>query len=570
MISGGAGCEEGNEFESIGAKARGTRLRQLAEKLERLPSYMWVLVICCGAGLFSVARGPDNYWDLLYYHLYAPWAYLHHRYLYDVGPAQAQGFFNPTADFLFYSMISSKLNDFPRVIAFIMGAVHGINAALVLAIACHILRPVGAVERLVLRGSALAMGVSGAGFISLLGVTSNDLMNSIFILASLLCLLELAERAGERRAWRGLALSGLLAGIGVGLKYTVVVFLPGLGLIALVIAWRAKSVVAPIAFGVAVVLGFLAAAGHHLLTLWQTFGNPTFPFLNNIFHSPYYDSTSLLDTQFMPRDLWQFLFYPFYWTKTNSYVVTELPFRDWRGAIAYLAIISGLLAFGIRALRPARHRDGLDRETRGLALLFIFLVVSYLVWESMFGNLRYGVTLELLTGVASMGALIWIFDDGRWRIIVAMVLLATLAATTITIDWGHRPYGEKYIDVRVPPLPPKSEVLVATWDAVSYFIPFSEPTAHYLGIENNYLSLTQHNKLAEAVKQGMRTSGVTKFVLSVGEFDSEKLNDLLQHFDLKLGAGPCLPIQSNLEGTALSLCPTETMSASPPISAFPH
>jgi hypothetical protein len=53
------------------------------------------LLVCCGTGLISVALGPDNNWDLRYYHLYAPWAYLHGRYLYDIGPAQYQGFFNP-------------------------------------------------------------------------------------------------------------------------------------------------------------------------------------------------------------------------------------------------------------------------------------------------------------------------------------------------------------------------------------------------------------------------------------------------------------------------------------------
>src|SRR5437762_3448120 len=35
------------------------------------------LVVCVGAGFLSIILGPDNYWDLRYYHLYAPWAYLH-------------------------------------------------------------------------------------------------------------------------------------------------------------------------------------------------------------------------------------------------------------------------------------------------------------------------------------------------------------------------------------------------------------------------------------------------------------------------------------------------------------
>jgi hypothetical protein len=81
------------------------------------------LLVCAGVGLLSVALGPDNYWDLRYYHLYAPWAYLHDRYLYDLGPAQEQGFLNPVADLLLYGLISSPLNETPRVISFIMGAV---------------------------------------------------------------------------------------------------------------------------------------------------------------------------------------------------------------------------------------------------------------------------------------------------------------------------------------------------------------------------------------------------------------------------------------------------------------
>src|SRR5215475_16118333 len=93
-----------------------------------------LIVVCVGTGFLSVLLGPDNYWDLRYYHLYAPWAYLHGRYLYDIGPAQEQGFLNPVADLLFYGLISSPLNETPRIVAFIMGAVHGINAAIILAI----------------------------------------------------------------------------------------------------------------------------------------------------------------------------------------------------------------------------------------------------------------------------------------------------------------------------------------------------------------------------------------------------------------------------------------------------
>jgi hypothetical protein len=576
-----------------------------------------LVLICGGAGLLSVILGTDNYWDLRYYHLYAPWAYLHDRYLYDVGPAQEQGFLNPTADFLFYGLISSPLNETPRIVAFIMGAVHGVNAALIFAIACHVLQ---SPERWTLRAAAWLMGVSGAGFVSLLGTTSNDLTSSLFVLGSLLGILKVAEppsergtradfdrlgslvgwakarscapcppgrglwwargachRAGQRpdpvalptlrrfhttetrfsRMWLGFAGAGLWAGIGVGLKYTSAVYIPGLGAVALLAAVRRKTVGGLIAFGVAALLGLLAVTGHHMLALWHAFGNPTFPYLNQIFQSPYWEPEAVRDARFLPHDFWQLMTYPFYWTITDTYVVAEPPFRDWRGAIAYVAMAAGFVACAASCIRNGYHGrlDGKSAQTRGLDLVFTFVVVSYFCWALGFGYYRYAVPLEMLTGVVTMGAVVWLFEDGRLRVAVAIMLVTLAASTTVYLDWGRGRYGDRYVDVHVPPLPANSVVLIATWDPVAFFIPFAEPRAQYLGIENNYLELSQNNILASTVKRIMRTPGRPKFILNVDEFSSNKLNSLLGQFGLRLSALPCQPIRTNLEGPALSLCP---------------
>jgi hypothetical protein len=534
------------------------------------PLKMWqyrllLLLICGGAGLLSVILGPDNYWDLRYYHLYAPWAYLHDRYLYDIGPAQEQGFLNPTADFLFYGLISSPLNEAPRIVAFIMGAVHGINAALLFTIACRVLRPFQPLERSTLRAAAWLMGVSGAGFVSLLGTASNDLTSSLFVLASLLGILKAAEPAIGRDAsgrgmWRGFAWAGLWAGIGIGLKYTSALYAPGLGIVMLLAAARRRTTVGVIAFGVVALLAFLAVAGHHMLTLWRDFGNPTFPYLNQIFHSPYWESATVGDTRFRPHGLLQLIAYPFWWTQTDTYIVSEPAFRDWRAAIAYVAMAAGLLAFAARYVGNGYRRDGASAQTRGLDLVFIFVIVSYFAWVLGFAGVppayyRYATPLEMLTGIVTIGAVIWLFEDRRLRLAAAVGVVAIAGTTTVYLDWGRLPYGDRYIDVHVPPLPMNSVVLIATWDPVAFFIPFAEPSAQYLGIENNYLEISQNNKLASEVKRIMRTPGRTKFVLSVDAFNSEKLNNLLGQFGLRLGALPCLPIQTNLVGHALSLCP---------------
>jgi hypothetical protein len=156
-----------------------------------------------------------------------------------------------------------------------------------------------------------------------------------------------------------------------------------------------------------------------------------------------------------------------------------------------------------------------------------------------------------------MGVLIWLLEDRRLRMGAAVALLGLATATTIHLDWGRRPYTDKYVEVRVPPLPPHSIVLIATWDPAAYFIPYAEPTVRYLGIENNYLELSQSNKLAAEVKRLMRTPGPAKYVVSVGDFDAGKLNALLDNFGLKLSPSPCLPVHSNLEDQAISLCAAE-------------
>src|SRR5215471_16865355 len=512
------------------------------------------LLICGGVGLLSIALGPDNYWDLRYYHLYAPWAYLHDRYLYDIGPAQEQGFLNPTADLLFYGLISSPLNETPRIVAFIMGAVHGINAAALFGICCHVIRPVQPLARWTLRAAAGLIGASGAGFVSLVGTTTNDLTSSLFIMGALLGVLKVAESGDEGGALLEFFAAGLLSGIGIGLKYTSAIYIPGLAAIALLVAARRRTIAGLVVFGVGALLGFLAVAGHHMLTLWHAFGNPTFPYLNQIFQSPYWEPEAVRDVRFLPQNFWQLVTYPFYWTTIDTYIVAEPPFRDWRGAIAYVVAAAGLAAFAINYLRNGYGPRLAAKQTRGLDLVFIFVILSYFSWALGFGYYRYAVPLEMLTGVVTIGSLIWLFEERRLRITAAAASLILAATTTAYLDWGRGRYGDRYVDVRVPPLPAHSVVLIATWDPVAFFIPYAEPTAQYLGIENNYLELSQNNKLASEVKRIMRAPARPKFILSVDEFNSDKLNGLLRQFDLRLSALPCEPIRTNLEGHALSLC----------------
>ena len=112
------------------------------------------------------------------------------------------------------------------------------KASGLLSIACLVLRPPEPRERRILQAAAWLMGVTGAGFIGLVGTASNDLTSSLFVLGSLLGLLKAAEptaapaASGAPPNWRAFAWPGLLGGLGVGLKYTSAFYVPGLAVAA--------------------------------------------------------------------------------------------------------------------------------------------------------------------------------------------------------------------------------------------------------------------------------------------------------------------------------------------------
>ena len=90
-------------------------------------------------------------------------------------------------------------------------------------------------------------------------------------------------------------------------------------------------------------------------------------------------------------------------------------------------MIAGVIGLAARFFRHGYRRDGVWAQTPGLDLVYLFVIVSYFSWAASFGYYRYSVPLEMLTGVVTMGALIWLFDRGAVRIVAAIALLALAA-----------------------------------------------------------------------------------------------------------------------------------------------
>ena len=148
------------------------------------------LTLCVGAGLFSVHQGTDANFDLKNYHLYNAFAFLENRLFFDVAPADQQSFLNPLADLPYYWLVV-WFNDSPRWVAFVQGLPAGIYAYLTLRISLLVAWLVLGQGVIPVACALLAalLGLTGAGFVPLIGTTTNDITVGALVLASLLILL---------------------------------------------------------------------------------------------------------------------------------------------------------------------------------------------------------------------------------------------------------------------------------------------------------------------------------------------------------------------------------------------
>ena len=173
----------------------------MSRSLPRLfPEAVVVALLIVGSGVGSLVLGQDINTDLCRYHFYNGYAFVHGRFDTDLVPAALGTFLNPTLDSLHYLGIAHLP---PRLFGFLLGALQGLNPALVFLLARRLLEGPGSGTLAVLVGVLAATGPTAH---SSLGTTMGDTTVSIPLLASLLVVL--GGRGDPRRASRHAGLAG--------------------------------------------------------------------------------------------------------------------------------------------------------------------------------------------------------------------------------------------------------------------------------------------------------------------------------------------------------------------------
>lgn len=432
-----------------------------------------IVIILCSPlifGLLALTQGQDMNWDLLNYHYYTGYSFWTGSWKKDMMPAGLQSYLDPLYNIFIYLSIH---NLSPKTVGFVIGALDGLLFAVVFLIAGIFLK--NAIQPRVLRVTfQFILALSGAyspNFLSEIGNSMGDVVTGLFILLGLLLIFLGMERE-FRFAWIA---GGCCMGIGIGLKLTNSVFF-----LATICAFLLAGKISPqeirekalriLSFLIGGAIGVLATGGYWFFALYQRFGNPLFPYYNQIFHSPYALSENSHDYRWFPKTLKEWIFFPFYFT--HQHQITELSIENYLFMFIFLLLILYFLRFfflKLRRLTPSKescptHLSGIEQ------FLLIYFVSAFVLWEIFFSYYRYLAPLEILAPIAFY---VLFKNLVPWHPeVVTLCFFIFNAMNPHYPNWGRVSWGPSYFGIRYKKgaLPQQALILVGA-KPIAFVIP---------------------------------------------------------------------------------------------------
>ena len=491
--------------------------------------WLWLCACVALAGAASIALRQDSSWDLLNYHYYNAWALVHGRHGIDWAPAQLQSFYSPFLDLPFYAMVAAGLP--PMAIAFVLAAPTGVGWYCFARIAEHLFPA----QRAAALG-ALALGVTAPMSVSLIGTTMNDWYVAALVMVALWIVVRGPVTA------RTVALAGALVGLAAGLKLTGLLFVLGFLAAAATLGedWRTRLrhvVVAGCAAGVA----FALAAGPWMWTLYERFGNPLFPYYNDLFRSPWADPVRFTATRFGPASPIAWLWFPYEMLWNLEGFVAEPEFRDARPALLYT------LALAVLVARPPRL-PAMRQEWRFLGAFF---VASFVAWAVMYRIFRYLVPLEMV-GALFVACFAVRLARGRRLALVFAAMLAAVIVTGKFPTWWRQRFEAQFFVVKMPPVKADALVLLVAPEPLSYVLPSFPRDARFYGLVSNFNDPGRDNRLQRAIADGIRDHRGPLYALAVPPGRGEGGEALAR---MGLARTPdCAAIETNMRVSPIELC----------------
>lgn len=516
---------------------------------------LFIIIAPFLVGLLALALGQDSNWDFRNYHWYNAYAFLHNRLTYDILPSQVPFFYTPLLDLPFYILgthVSAKMA------AFFLGTVQGLNLALIFILA-HATLIIPNQKKKVMVCAALAiLGMMGGGGIAMIGTTFYDNVTSLGLFASAALVMRLFPTlisSPKRIALTLVFLCGIPAGLLMGMKLPFMIFCFGLSAAFLFVTGsRARRLMLAFGFGLGAAFGFVLCFAPWAYYLASEFGNPLFPYFNDIFGSSLAPLHSGRDIKFIPSTFWDRALYPYIFA-LNPLRVGEIPWQDFRIPIFYTLLP---IAVTMRLLY-GRNKNEPNRVASFYAKRYLLWVAifSYFIWLILFGIYRYLVPLEMLAPllIVLLMGLLPIRSEPRnlWTIFI----LCTIAITVQPGDWGRKSDGwlEKPVQVTLPTMGNTDNlmILMAGYAPYAHVVPSFPKDIPFIRIQSNFTSPEKDIGFNKPIKQRVFAhKGAYK--LLVPAWDMKPAKEALLHFNLLISPQTCADVKDHLYDSQLKLC----------------
>jgi len=492
------------------------------------------------SGLLAIHNGQDLNWDLQNYHYYDGYAFLHNNKNFAI--AGIQTYLNPTLDIMVYVLITHLS---PMLVGFTLGAIQGLNLFLIYELFLLILPKYIKNQKYIIPVSLILSLFSFVGAINIseLGNTMGDNIASIPMLLALLLYLKcLDKKMAESKRNLYMLIPFILIGISVGLKLTNAIYAVGLLVASLFIKESYVNKLKRTTLAIlSLLLGYAISGGYWSIYLWNKFKNPIFPYFNKIFQSPYVTSNSNFhDPRWFPHGILHILFYPFYFT-FNPLLVEESKFFDLRILLFFICLIFIILLLAKNLfINKNFHffKNVLAKQ------IFIFVFLSYVLWEVEFSYFRYIVGLEYLSILVIFITIYEVIkNDGlKWVIMSACCLL--FLTTTHFANWGRINYQSSYFNVSIPKnIKLNNSIILTNTKPVGYLVPFFPQNDQFIRIGGS-LSTPLDNKIVMKYINKGKKMKKNFYLLTLTENPLSVSANILLNYGFKIGN--CYNIKSNV------------------------
>jgi Glycosyltransferase family 87 len=415
----------------------------------RLPVYLACTML---ALVINYLLGKDMASDTLSYQLYAGFSAVHDRFAQDYFPAGPQSYFNPYVYVPLYYLVRSGLSSLE--ISSVLALFHSVMLWLTYELAVIVCPWDDRHKRLMFGLCAIAFALINPILLQQIGSTFADITTGELVLGGWLLLALAVRTASTSRV----ICAGLLCGIATGLKLTNALHaISGFAILIMLPLSLTGRIRQGVAYGISLGLGFLVIVAPWSYRLEQRFGNPLFPLMNNVFHSPEFTTESSRAFRFIPESVAEALWRPFAMIDPVTMVHEEPRAPDPRYAVLLILIAALLCRWLWRrraalSILPVISADA--ASTRTLIAIGCGFAVDWVAWLSGSGNSRYFLPISSVAAVMIVALLFRLFamQPKARNYILAGILGIQGVQLWMGADyrWNETPWDEHWINIAVP------------------------------------------------------------------------------------------------------------------------